>query len=414
MSTTTVIGLQWGDEGKGKITDILADEADCVVRFSGGGNAGHTLVVDGKKTVLHLIPSGILHKGKKCIIGDGMVVDPEALVSELDMLNDLNLNLNIGSRAHMVMPYHKEIDKLRNKGIGSIGTTGRGIGPTYEDRAARRGLRIGDLKHPKRLRYRLSKALGEANFRIAYLGGTPMVVKPILKMLDACAERLYPYISDLTTVLPIFRDCDDNMLFEGAQGVMLDLDYGSYPYVTSGSPMPRLMGIKTNDRVVGVAKAYLTRVGEGPFPSEMDTCTQETVRKIGGEFGSTTGRPRKCGWLDMFALKHAVRLSGVTEIALMKIDVLSGIGPLKICMGYHDGCFPVEEYPADADDFVGLTPEWKEMEGFTFDPLLVHGYNDLPETAKDYIRFIQSELRISVRMVSFGPDRNQTIMGWKE
>jgi len=420
MANLVVIGTQWGDEGKGKIVDMLSEQADVVVRFGGGNNAGHTLVVQGRQTILHLIPSGVLHPGKRVVLGDGMVVDPEALLTEMDQLDELGLTLGpeqllVSSKAHLVLPYHRVIDELREGTEMALGTTRRGVGPAYEDKTARRGLRVGDLLRPARLRVRLTAALGDASSRIEALGGEAPTLEPTLNALTAQAERLRPHITDTSLFLDKAARAGKRLLFEGAQGVLLDLDHGTYPFVTSsttlGGGMAAGAGFAAHriDRVIGVAKAYVTRVGDGPFPTEIQGAAGEFLRKKGHEYGATTGRPRRCGWLDLPALRYAVRVGGVRALALTKLDVLSGTGTLPVCVAYRIGEQRVEEFPPDLEDLEQATPELEQLDGFTGDLSATESYEALPDGAQQLVATVERETKVPVGWVSVGPGREQTL-----
>ncbi|HEU4752169.1 MAG TPA: adenylosuccinate synthase, partial [Armatimonadota bacterium] len=343
MATVVVVGAQWGDEAKGKIVDLLAQNADVVVRYAGGSNAGHTVMTGDLLIKLHLIPSGILNPRTCCVISDGVVVDPSVLVRELDMLREKGIatdNLRISPNAHVVLPYHKEIDRLEEerKGTGKIGTTMQGVGPAYEDKARRCGIRIGDLTEPERLAERLSRVLPDKNFLITELyGGQALSLEEILLDYSRCGQAMAPYISDTATLVYQATQRGERVVFEGAQGTMLDIDYGTYPYVTSSHPVSggaclgTGIGPKAIDTVIGVCKAYTTRVGEGAFPTEQENETGHTIRERAGEYGTTTGRPRRIGWLDAVGLRYAARVNGMDWLAVTVLDVLNDLGELKIC-----------------------------------------------------------------------------------
>jgi adenylosuccinate synthase len=404
MAVVVVVGAQWGDEGKGKIVDLLTEKTQVVVRWAGGANAGHTLVVDGKKYVTHLIPSGILRKGITCVLGEGMVVDPAVLLEEIRAFRshgflEADRDLVIAERAHLTMPYHKEIDRLREEGPGKIGTTKRGIGPTYESKAARAGIRVGDLLRPKRFRAMLDRHVADVGPVLELLGGQRPNAAEIAQTYLAIAEELRPFV----------RDAGQNVMFEGAQGVLLDLDHGTYPFVTSSSTTAGGacascgIGPTSIDAVMGIAKAYATRVGSGPFPTELHDATGELLRKRGNEFGSTTGRPRRCGWLDIPALRLAVRLSGIQGLGITKLDVLAGVGPVKLCVGYRLEGRILDEMPLDADDLAAAEPVYEELPGWP------EG-EDVPPTAKLFIERISALVGIPVWVTSVGPARSQTIV----
>ena len=420
MTNLTVVGAQWGDEGKGKVVDLYTESADVVVRYGGGNNAGHTLVVEGRKVVLHLIPSGVVRGGRVCILGDGMVVDPAALLDELDQLAQAGLAVDAGavlvsSRAHVVLPYHRVLDELRERGARPIGTTRRGVGPAYEDKVARRGLRVADLLHPARRRERLSFALDEANARIVRQGGEPLELESVWSALSEQAARLAPSIADTVSYLRRAMEAGRSVLFEGAQGVLLDVDHGSYPFVTSSTTLaggacagagvgPRRLGA-----VVGVAKAYVTRVGRGPFPTELPEPEGSSLRQRGAEFGATTGRPRRCGWLDLPALRHAAWVSGLDYLALTKLDVLSGIDPLEVCVAYTLRGERLDTLPADPEDLGQVQPVYQRLPGFSGDLSAARSYEELPEAAREYLELASREVGVPICLVSVGPGRDQTI-----
>jgi adenylosuccinate synthase len=421
--SVVVVGLQWGDEGKGKIVDMLSAEADIVARFQGGNNAGHTLVVDGIQTILHLVPSGALHTGTSCVIGGGVVVDPAALVDEVDKLRQAGHLLQeerllVSQESHLILPYHKAIDlaRERRRGKGKIGTTGRGIGPAYEDKAARIGLRMIDLLDETHFRARLQDILAEKNTYLSeMLGGEALDYDGMVGDLVNAGERLRPHIVDTSRYLCDSLSGGSKVLFEGAQGVMLDVDHGTYPFVTSsntgagavtsgcGVP-PSMVGY-----VVGISKSYTTRVGSGPFPTEQFGELGERLRSEGSEFGATTGRPRRCGWLDACVLRKSTRISGVTSIALTKLDVLSGLGDLQICTGYKLDGESFDEPPALVDTVERLEPVYETHPGWTEDLTGISGVDDLPENARSYIARIEALVGVPVGILSFGPARDQTL-----
>jgi adenylosuccinate synthase len=420
MSNLVVVGTQWGDEGKGKIVDLLTEQADVVVRFAGGNNAGHTLVAEGRRVVLHMIPSGILHPGTYVVLGDGMVVDPEGLIEEIDELAGLPVtlapdNLLISAKAHMILPYHRTLDELREGTAGALGTTRRGVGPAYEDKAGRRGLRVGDLLKPERLERRLAAALVAANARIRALGGEPLETEPLYTRLRELSRRLGPHIADTTLFLHQAAAQGKRLLLEGAQGALLDLDHGSYPFVTSSTTLAGGVcagaGIPPSQvhRVIGVAKAYVTRVGEGPFPTELEGQQGEVLRAAGKEYGATTGRPRRCGWLDLPALRYAARVSGVQGLALTKLDVLSGINPLRICVGYRLDGRTLDQFPVDPEDLDQVEPVLVETEGFTGDLSQADRFDHLPAAAREYVQVVERDTGLPVHWVSVGPGREQTL-----
>jgi adenylosuccinate synthase len=424
MANIVVIGAQWGDEGKGKIVDLLAEKADCIVRFQGGNNAGHTLVVGGEKTVLHLIPSGVLHPGKICLIGNGVVLDPEVFCKELDNLAAHGVNVGperlvISKRTHLILPYHRLLDGAREQsksGKDKIGTTGRGIGPCYEDKAARIGIRAGDLKDGQLLRLKIEKALVEKNALFEHLFGLePLDPSSVFDLLKPWAERLLPYIGDVSAHVGEAMKAGRTVLFEGAQGTHLDIDHGTYPYVTSSSTVsgnasagtgcsPRML-----DRILAVVKAYTTRVGAGPFPTELADSSGEHLQVKGAEFGATTGRKRRCGWLDAVILRESVRLNGPTEIVLTKLDVLGGLRELRICTAYRYAGQLIEYPPQEQDGLSLVEPVYESMPGWDMDISGVEHWDNLPKAAKAYVRRIEELLGVPVSLASVGPDRSQTI-----
>jgi len=422
MANIVVVGAQWGDEGKGKLVDLLTERADIVVRYQGGNNAGHTLVVHGVKTVLHLIPSGVLHPRKTCVIGNGVVIDPEVLVGEIDGLKERGFlpedeQLRISDRAHVILPHHKVVEGLREDALGAqaIGTTRRGIGPAYEAKVARSGMRMADFVAEEGFEDLLTADLAITNKVIAGLGGKPLKVAPIVKQLAAVAKRLRTYVTDTGVLLDTAARGHRRILFEGAQGTMLDVDHGTYPFVTSsnaaagGACTGAGVGPTLIDAVVGISKAYTTRVGAGPFPTELDGPMGEDLRQKGGEFGATTGRPRRCGWLDMVVLRHAVRVNGLTSIALTKLDVLSGLPEIKIATGYRLGDAILDHVPARRGALSAVQPLYESLPGWTEDLTAARSWWDLPETARAYVRRVEQLAGVPVSLVSVGPGREQTI-----
>ncbi|MBS4007679.1 MAG: adenylosuccinate synthase [Clostridium sp.] len=420
MSTVVLIGAQWGDEGKGKVTDFLAEKADVVVRYQGGTNAGHTLNVLDQVFKLHLIPSGILYPGKTCVIGNGVVLDPAALVKEMAGLQERKIDLarlRISDRAHLVMPYHKLLDELdeKQRGESKIGTTLRGIGPAYMDKVNRSGMRVADLLDESELKEKLSAILEVKNrFLTRVYNEQPINLQPILEEYSQYAEILRPYITDTGLLLEALIRENKKVLFEGAQGTMLDLDHGTYPYVTSSSPTAggacsgTGIGPLRIKNVVGVAKAYTTRVGDGPFPSEIIGPTAERIRKIGREYGTTTGRPRRIGWLDMVVLRHACRVNGLSFLALTLLDVLAGLETIKICTGYRLRGEYISHVPASLKALESCEPVFEELPGWQEDLSDIMRFEDFPETAKAYIRRIAQLLEVPIALVSVGPERLQT------
>jgi adenylosuccinate synthase len=429
MPNVVVIGAQWGDEGKGKVVDLLTEHAQVVVRFQGGNNAGHTLVVGGQKTVLHLIPSGILHHGKTCVIGNGVVVDPAVLVGEIDALKVRGFlkedsQLIISDNAHVIFPWHKLLDSFREKvrGGSAIGTTGRGIGPSYEDKVARRGIRMRDLLNPERLRKRIEERLPQALEELKDLCATAgadvphLEVPQVLAEFSALGERLKPYVHDASLFLSEQVRRGARILFEGAQGTLLDVDHGTYPFVTSSNcvagnaAVGSGLGPTAIDKVMGISKAYTTRVGGGPFPTELNDPIGEQLRKVGDEFGATTGRPRRCGWLDGVVLRYAVRVNGLWGLALTKLDVLSGIKNLQICNAYELDGQKVSELPGDYEDLARVKPIYETLHGWDEKIAGVRTFDELPENAKRYVRRVEEVSGVPVVCVSVGADRGETVL----
>ncbi len=425
MANVVVVGTQWGDEGKGKVVDLYAEKADVIVRFHGGNNAGHTLVVKGEQTILHLIPSGILHAGKLCIIGNGVVVDPAVLIDELDHLNGRGLlpagtKLQVSEKAHTILPYHRRIDVAREAhGAGKkIGTTGRGIGPAYEDKIARVGIRLCDLLDEEVFREKLHRNVQEKNFYLTKLfSEEPLDEEAIYQEYRGYAERLRPYVADCSLALQREIDKGRKILFEGAQGTHLDIDHGTFPYVTSSNTAAANascgsgVGPASIGSVIGICKAYTTRVGEGPFVTELTDETGTQLQKVGQEFGATTGRKRRCGWLDMVLIRQAVRISGITGLALTKLDVLTGIGTLKICTGYKtDNEEFTESVPANPRTLAACKPVYEEMKGWTEDIRGAKRLEDLPRNTRRYIDRLEKLSGAEMVLVSVGPDRDETIV----
>ncbi len=423
MSSVVVVGTQWGDEGKGKIVDLLTQKADVVVRFQGGNNAGHTLVIKQKKHILHLIPSGIFHPDTVCVIGNGVVVDPEVLISEIEALKKEGIHITpeklvISEKAHTIMPYHKAIDMAREKraGKGKIGTTCRGIGPCYEDKVGRRGFRLIELTNPEFFKKKLESVLEEKNFYLEYLGGSPLSFEEIYEKYAKFGEYLKPYLKDVSSFLWDARNSGKNILFEGAQGTFLDIDHGTYPYVTSSNTVAANaccgtgLGPSAIDRVIGIMKAYTTRVGEGPFITELFDETGEYLREKGGEFGATTGRPRRCGWLDLVMVKTAVRLNGLQGLVVTKLDVLTGLPEIKLCVAYEKNGKTVNNFPASLQDFAELKPVYETFPGWNTSLKGIQKFEDLPQEAKDYLKRIESYLEIPIYLISTGPERDSYIL----
>lgn len=424
MSGQVVVGAQWGDEGKGKMTDFLAQNAEVVVRFQGGNNAGHTVEANGKQYKLHLIPSGILFDNCKCIIGDGVVFDPKAFFEEKSYLENEGVQvtpkkLAISDRAHLIMPYHKILDGLSEKGRGKadIGTTGKGIGPCYTDKAERSGLRMCDLLHPQVFAERLKAAVDVKNDIITKVyGGTPVDYDEIYKTYMEYAEQLKPYITDTTVIVYDALKADKKVLFEGAQGTLLDIDYGTYPYVTSSHPIAGAVCVGAGvgptmiDAAVGVTKAYTTRVGKGPFPTELFDAMGDHIREKGFEYGVTTGRARRCGWLDLVIVKYAVRLSGLTSLAVTKLDTLAGIDKVKVCVGYELNGKVIDYFPASLEDLAECRPVYEEFDGWDDSVQNAKSFDELHPNARKYLRKIEEFSGARISVVSVGPGREQTIV----
>ena len=422
MSNVVIVGAQWGDEGKGKIVDMLSAGVAAIVRFQGGNNAGHTVIVDGKKYILKLIPSGILHEGKVCFIGNGVVVDPEALVAEMDAVRAGGIavapeRLRLSRKSHLIMPYHKLLDQAReeDKGEGKIGTTGRGIGPCYEDKAARIGIRACDLENLALLREKVICALKEKNALLSGLyGKAGLDVDAVMAVIEPVAARLVPHLADVASELAAIQAAGGSVMFEGAQGVHLDVDHGTYPCVTSSNTVAGNAsagsGVGPADlgRIIGIVKAYTTRVGAGPFPTELFDETGDRLQKQGAEFGAVTGRRRRCGWLDAVILRESVRLCGITEIVLTKLDVLSGLEELKICTAYsYKG--KTLDYPPQAELGLGeVQPLYESMPGWQENIEKASAWDDLPQAARNYILRLEEVIGVRVGLLSVGPDRVQT------
>lgn len=415
-----VVGTQWGDEGKGKITDFLTSKADVVVRYQGGNNAGHTIVFDGKKYALHLIPSGIFNKNAVNVLANGMVINPEALKTELEYLHDNGVNdynLIISDRAHLVLPYHIDLDKFyeSSKGQNKVGTTNKGIGPAYTDKAARFGIRVCDLFNEEDLREKLAFSL-KVKAPLLEQFGSSYTVDGLVEYLNEYKEIFAKYVGDTSRYLQTAINDNKKVLFEGAQGIMLCLDHGTYPFVTSSSPtassIPLNAGVNTSfvDSVVGISKAYSTRVGEGAFPTEFEDSVAKTIREVGNEYGTTTGRPRRIGWFDSVVVRHSVRVGSVSTLSIMLLDVLSGIETLKICTHYELNGEVIDYVPAHINDFEKCKPVYIETPGWTEDITSVTSFDELPLNAKNYIKLIEKHCGCDVSLFSVGPDRTQTVV----
>ncbi|KXX64840.1 adenylosuccinate synthase [Marichromatium gracile] len=422
-NNVVVIGTQWGDEGKGKVVDLLTDRAGAVVRFQGGHNAGHTLVIDGAKTVLHLIPSGVLRAGVRCLIGNGVVLSPQALLDEMAMLEQAGVpvreRLGISAACPLILPYHVALDQARERARGSnaIGTTGRGIGPAYEDKTARRGIRLGELLDASHFEARLGEVLDYHNFVLEhYYKLSPLELAPIRDEALAHAEELRPLIVDVPGLLHQMRARGEDVLFEGAQGALLDIDHGTYPFVTSstttagGAASGSGVGPRDLDYVLGIVKAYTTRVGAGPFPSELFDDDGNHLGVKGAEFGATTGRKRRCGWLDMVALKRSFAINSVTGICITKLDVLDGMERVRICTGYELDGELLETPPVGSEAMACCTPRYLDLPGWSESSVGAESYEALPENARRYIETIEQLSGLPVDLVSTGPDRVQTLI----
>lgn len=420
MSSVVVVGTQWGDEGKGKITDFLSEHAEAIARYQGGNNAGHTIVFDGTKYKLHLIPSGIFYSEKICVIGNGMVIDPKALVEELNYLHGYGVsteNLRISNRAHLILPYHLKLDALEeeSKGANKIGTTKKGIGPAYMDKAARTGIRVADLLEPDEFKLKLERNLKEKNRLFEKVYETEgFKAEEILEEYLKYGEEIAPYVCDTSVVLNDALDGGRRVLFEGAQAVMLDIDQGTYPFVTSSNPVAGGVTIGAGigptkiTHVLGVAKAYTTRVGDGPFPSELPGEIGDRIRDAGNEYGTTTGRPRRVGWFDSVVVRHARRVSGITDLSVNSLDVLTGIDSIKICVAYKYKGKDLEEFPASLNVLAECVPVYEEMPGWQEDITGAKNLDDLPDNARHYLERITELTGISLSIFSVGPDRSQT------
>ncbi|VFM95545.1 MAG: Adenylosuccinate synthetase [Candidatus Kentron sp. G] len=422
-NTVVVIGTQWGDEGKGKIVDLLTDRASAVVRFQGGHNAGHTLVIDGKQTILHLVPSGIFHDGVLCFIGNGVVVSPWALVEEIEMLDARGIpvteRLCISKACQLILPFHVALDNARERKRGSkaIGTTGRGIGPAYEDKISRRGLRMGDLLQPDSFAIKLKEIAEYHNFSLEnYYRTEPVSYDRVLEETLGIADTIVPLLDDVSVRLDSLLHQGKKVLLEGAQGTLLDIDHGTYPFVTSstttvgGAASGSGIGSMRFDHVIGITKAYTTRVGSGPFPTELFDSAGEHLANKGHEFGATTGRPRRCGWLDMVAVRRAIRINGITGLCITKLDVLDRLDPIKICVGYRNGEVQSEHFPSEVDTLAACDPIYLELPGWKESTLGKRDLAELPSNARAYLDRIMELSGTPIDIVSTGPDRNDTIV----
>ncbi len=425
MSSVVIVGTQWGDEGKGKIVDLLTRSADYVVRFQGGNNAGHTLVVNKQQYIFHIIPSGILYEDKKCMIGNGVIIDPAILLEEIDSLAEKGLpvtpeRLMISENAHLIMEYHRRLDQAQEASLSKekkIGTTGRGIGPCYVDKVGRSGIKIGDLLDESSLREKLAASLDEKNFLLEHkYREEPVSFEVVLTNMLAYAEKLAPFVGNVSVELDKARKRGENILFEGAQGTQLDIDHGTYPFVTSSNTVAGNacngsgFGPTHIDSVIGILKAYTTRVGEGPFPTELHDETGDALQRKGGEFGATTGRKRRCGWLDGVVATDAVRLNGLTGLAITKLDVLSGQPKIKMATSYELGDRSLDAMPSNIRDAGRVKPVYEELAGWQSEINEITAYEDLPVEAKDYVKRIEDFTGVEAVIVSVGPDRDETLL----
>ncbi|WP_291193306.1 adenylosuccinate synthase [Frateuria sp.] len=421
--SVVILGAQWGDEGKGKIVDLLTERVGAVARFQGGHNAGHTLVIKGKKTVLHLIPSGILREDALCLIGNGVVLSPEALINEIAELEgngvDVRSRVKISPATPLIMPYHIAVDKAREAAAGksAIGTTGRGIGPAYEDKVARRSIRVADLMYPHELPAQIKAAVEYHNFILTqWLKSEPVDYQKVLDDALAWGEYIRPLVDDVATILHDVRREGGNILYEGAQGALLDIDHGTYPYVTSsnttvgGALAGTGVGAGDIDYVLGICKAYATRVGGGPFPTELNDEMGERLRKVGNEFGASTGRPRRCGWIDLVALKRAVQINGINGLAITKLDVLDGLPSIKVCVAYEYRGKRRELAPLDADGWAECKPVYLEFPGWEESTAGIRDWNKLPAAARAYLRAVEELSGCKLAIVATGADREDTIV----
>jgi adenylosuccinate synthase len=420
MSTLIVVGAQWGDEGKGKIVHLLGKKADWIVRYQGGNNAGHTVVFDGKQFVLHQIPSGILQPGKKCVIANGVVMDPWALREEVRFLEGQGIKVKgrlfVSAWAHLILPYHRYLDALRESGAGKIGTTKRGIGPTYSDKVGRTGIRLVDYLEPETFKELVEQNLKAKGPILSSQVSREKLLEETYKDYDALRAFFSEYVADTPALLQKALAKDAHLLFEGAQGTMLDVDFGTYPFVTSSNPIAGAacvgsgVGPGVIDEVLGVVKAYTTRVGEGPFPTELTDAMGQSLRERGQEFGATTGRPRRCGWFDAVVVRHAVRINGLTRLSLTKLDVLEGIDPIRVCVAYKIDGKLVKDLPASRRDIVRAVPVYKSLKGFQGPVRGITRYDKLPKTAQAYVKFLEKEVGVSMSLISMGRSRDETIV----
>jgi adenylosuccinate synthase len=421
-----VIGAQWGDEGKGKIVDLLAEHFDIVARYQGGHNAGHSVQVGDQSFVLHLLPSGIVHRGKTCVLGNGMVIDPKAFFEEADRLMAQGITVTpervkISSRAHLILPYHRALDHTSEERLGNerVGTTLRGIGPAYEDKAGRRGIRVADALVPEVLRSRIERNLADANRLIVAYGGQPLDVEPLFEETSSGVERLAPFIADTSHFLNQAAVAGRSILLEGAQATLLDVDHGTYPFVTSSSTLAGGASVGTGlaphriTGVLGIVRTYTTRVGEGPFPTEMlegEAELGQLIRERGREYGASTGRPRRCGWFDAFATRYAAEINGFSSVALTKVDVLDALDEIKVCTGYKLNGQTLESFPAVSQDLRRVEPVYATLPGWKSSTLGTTELSELPRAARDYVNFLSDRIGVGIGLVSTGPERSQTIV----
>lgn len=421
-----IIGAQWGDEGKGKVVDLLADRFDIVARYQGGHNAGHSVYVGDKAFVLRLLPSGIIHEDSICVLGNGMVIDPKAFFEEVDQLAEKGVSitperLKVSSRAHLIMPYHQALDHTSEERLGNekIGTTLRGIGPAYEDKAGRRGIRVSDALVPELLKSRIERGLAEANRVIVLYGREPLRSDEIFAEISALAERLRPFVTETSHFFSEAKKQNKKILLEGAQATLLDVDHGTYPYVTSSNPTAGGAAVGTGipphhiTGVLGIVRTYATRVGEGPFPTEMldeEEDMANLIRQRGNEYGSVTKRPRRCGWFDAVATRYAAELNGFNSVALTKLDVLDALDEIKVCVGYEIDGKRVDTFPSVSLDLAKIQPIYETLEGWKNETVGITKLDDLPTQAKEYVEFLSNSIGVEIGLISTGPERDQTII----
>lgn len=421
-----IIGAQWGDEGKGKVVDLLANRFDIVSRYQGGHNAGHSVYVGDKAFVLRLLPSGIIHPDKICVLGNGMVIDSKAFFEEVDQITEKGISitpdrLKVSSRAHLIMPYHRALDHTSEERLGNekIGTTLRGIGPAYEDKAGRRGIRVADAMSPELLKLRIERNLEEANRIIVLFGQQPLRADEILEEISPLVERLRPFVSETSHFLAEARRANKKILLEGAQATLLDVDHGTYPYVTSSNPTAGGASVGVGipphhiTGVLGIVRTYATRVGEGPFPTEMLDSEEDManlIRQRGNEYGSVTKRPRRCGWFDAVSTRYATELNGFDSVALTKLDVLDALDELKVCVGYEINGESIDTFPAVSSELRKIKPIYETMPGWKSDTLGTTKFDELPQRARDYVEFLSDQIQVEIGLISTGPERDQTII----